>query len=419
MTNSQRDSLQWKLEADRLAKRELAAKANAHRDLLQSVSYSPDRDERIAVPDPNSYLPRSFLRKTSTLSEYSEFCDMLHTLRRFNEEFAGELTRDIECYLSISGQVRSVSDAFLDWCSRYFARRVAKSNSKDRGDSWRQYSRLLLEYDDLLGYSANLPCSIDYVFLQECTLFVQWYLVIRRDMAAEEHFALENVPLRLVRRDPPSKPEELLLEAIGTWHDHLAAFTLLLHRGASDKVVRSLLGASDASSYLNALAADIQGMRPFLVQNFNPRKTIQPVSGTTAFLAWEWCTQFGIAQIVASTSEEDVIRLTATELSQAPIVVDHSGVLRDGRKPWVTASNEHRIPEISFTGVNVVVLSTFHRTLSDFFHKIDLDRIRWLASTSIRNGTQVPEQDEDAAIALASAELAGKDSTLDSELDTK
>jgi len=92
-------------------------------------------------------------------------------------------------------------------------------------------------------------------------------------------------------------------------------------------------------------------------------------------------------------------------------VIDAVGLLRDGKKPWVSSVNENRMPQVPCLGANVVVVNEFHQILYSFFDQIDLDRVRWHRKHQSVQET-FDESTGEEVLALTCHELAEKDEEL-------
>jgi hypothetical protein len=389
---------QLKAEAKRIAAFNARFGTSAA-DLAIATSCGPEANERIKPPDSELYRLPHHWSKTATKTEFDGISRLLEQLKSLNEEFVGERTIEVEVYLAVTNRVRPFTEELQHWCAGYFTRRLARVNGKDQLNPALQYERLIREFNDAIARLSILPDSLNYVFLNECVLFVQWFLFVWRNFAPQP-YSFDRVPLRLSGVGPfPECEKGFLLYQLGLWGDHLTSF--VSHFAGAQTLSGPILQDTGSSpvSLLKEMASEIREIRPFLVHNFDTQKSVQQISGTDHFAAWSWCTQFGAAHIFSGNTQDEVIEDIATYTSRCPVVIDEEGILRDGRKPWISSLNETRHPELSYLGVNLVVLDSFHRTLQSFFAKVDLDRVRWFAGNS---DTELSDDDQDAAIALAS-----------------
>jgi hypothetical protein len=153
--------------------------------------------------------------------------------------------------------------------------------------------------------------------------------------------------------------------------------------------------------------AGIQEMRPFLVHNFNPMKTLVQI-GQGFHLAWDWATRFGIASIIGGDSEEEVLRSRESHSSRYLVRVDDDGRLLDPGKPWLCVGEAGYSGDGKALPANLYIVNLFHDRLYEFYDQIDFDSIRRRAiEKSHEQGKDEPvDAEADEEIALSCQDLA-------------
>lgn len=164
--NAEINPRQLRHEAESVERSDAGIPIPGHVDLSECV-----QDQPRAL-----YGPPAYVKKTGTTAMHDELCTILDDMWQCNQEHVGECTREAEAYLVLTGECSEVVQRLVAWCGQYFERRLAQQNPKDRGDPFEKYVRLLDEYNDILARRLNQSPSVAYVFLEECTRFVEWFI---------------------------------------------------------------------------------------------------------------------------------------------------------------------------------------------------------------------------------------------------
>jgi hypothetical protein len=381
---------QWRLEGDRVAAADeaiaekIASEAEL-RDAFTVTSEAIPRRETIKTQSSDIYRPPPHLEKTATSDERTRLEALLREMWEINEAFVGERTLEAEAYLVLTGDHEHLVKRIEQWCESYFSRRFQKTNNRDKGDPFRKYERLLGEYDDILAWLSKIPNSLNYLYLDECTRYVQWLVCVwlRTNVVGTPEVGKQ--PVRLLGRDRPESKCEVVLDALGAFHDHLLMFlcSTLAAVDSAELSKYSAMPAEKLIEMLNSLAGDIQEMRPFLIRNFDPLKT-KIIFGNEqhSAIAWDWSINYGMARMLFAAGEPDLIEAQVAPRELFPVRVGLDGILRDGRKPWITAASETRISDVNPLALNVLLLKLFHEKLFSFYDQIDFDRMRRRRSSS-------------------------------------
>ncbi len=387
------DSPQWRHEADRTAAKEARRQERATEDCHVALSWPVPRKERIQSPSRGAYEIPSSLRNTATPQECEALQALLDQLWSTNEEHAGADTKAVEAYIVLTDQHRTFVEQIKSWCISYIRRRFRHKENNPR-DKWRstdRFFRLLKEYHELLGWRTAQENSLDYLFLAECDHFVLWSLYqLSREIPGSDGTELRDI--------------EEYLDRFGLLGDHLLNFLGVTGLAVSSDALDlySSKSANDLLARLQGFATAIQEMRPFLVRNFNATKAIVRFEGKhVVFLAWDWCTEYGIANIFTGFDYEEVLGNLSTGGMRWPAKISHDGLLIDGKKPWVTSIVEDRIQNLNSLALNTYILESFHDKLYSFYDQIDFDKIR-----NRRKRAESPSELDDEVFALSCLDLA-------------
>jgi len=400
--NLEPDTLQWKREADRISAFDRKV---ANRGATRAEGFIPD-NEKITLPTREDFLPPSFLKLTATAEEYAEAVHLLEELWKIDTEFTGERTREVEAYLTLSGDNRPLVQRLIRWCESHFARRMAKTNSKDSGSPFKRLDRVYGEYRAVFHRLALRPNSVAYVLLAECSRYLAWLLM---EWTRTNKFVpprIENCPIRFVTG--PSdihSPLDVLMHENEFLADYLPAFLRMFHeRGTFEQLERlSQIPKGQLIANIADFASDIQEMRPFLIRNFNSAKSricVRFDSGQTLYLGWEWCL-IGTANVFIEATDAKLLQSLAAHTGRCIIGVDLDGVLFDSRKRWFTTVSDTRFNKVNGLAVNAYILDMFRDKLFSFYDKIDLDCLRLRAKS--------PDHDaepDDEVLAVSCQDLA-------------
>lgn len=387
----------WKAEADRI---EASTSFFADRGIADELGLI-DPGERIQHIPIEEYRPPGYLQKTATAHELKELDGILCEMNSINEEYVGSRSAEAEACLCVSGQYLPLIARIKAWCESYFGHRLRKVNGRDRGNGGRTYVRLFEEYGRIFGRLDGQRHAVNFVFLDECTAYASWLLCVCIGYNLPVPPELSRIPPRLQVYPERLSGHERELHRHGMLHDRLLLFVIGVTSCVDPDRLQSLASQDDSSllSYLQSLADDVQQMRPFLVKNFNPQKTgVLLKTGQSVALGWDWTTRYGVGALYGAGSQEALIQDIRSRRSRVGVTVGHDGLLRDGVKPWITAKNERRIPNVNCLAVNAYILELFHEKLFSFYDQIDFSRMRDKAA-------QIAEIDDDEQVLAASCQV--------------
>lgn len=342
--------------------------------------------------DPSSHVPYSeriktrskeppkfpfYLKSITDSTLYSDFVEIVDQIWVLNEEHVGERTREAEVYLCLTGKDRPLRDRLSGWCRKFIAQRLARQNPKDRNDHFLQFERLTCEIRDIFSIFGT-PGTIDYVISYECSYLLRWLIfegTFKNSLVIspnEESIRLTIRPIdMLLAKRCIASVKDLIFNASG-----LKSFLGMVEDCVDqDKICEIRLRPSDPLAKLEWLAAGIQEMRPFLVRNFNPAKTLIEI-GPGFTVAWDWTLVGGMANLIGGDSKASALESLATHRTRWTAVVGYDGLLCDQLMPWVRTGTSGCLDGRSGLLENLYILEMFHDKLLEFYNKIDFERIR-------------------------------------------
>ena len=162
---------QLRLEAERVQM--------SHEQL--GVTSTPKARDRVLSQPKEAYRPPSFVPKTAPPGEVAELVGILSELWSVNQEHVGEKILEVEAYYALTGQRHDITERLIAWCHQFFERRSdpGRTNPKDRGDPFLRFVLLLKEFNDILGPVSDRDGAVSYVFIDQCSAYVRWYLFDR------------------------------------------------------------------------------------------------------------------------------------------------------------------------------------------------------------------------------------------------
>ena len=367
------------------------------------------RDEIIASPHVDAYKIPSFLQKTATDEQLECLRVIFEELQGINEEHVGENTKEVEAYLAVTDQYRPLAQRCSRWCEDYFSMRLQKGNTKDRGDAARTFNRLSEEYQRIFGHISRRDQSLDYIFIAESSSYFRWLLWAWSRVGVSVPVRLSELPIS-VQQNPATiqDPVEQVLYESKILPDNLAFVAASIAASVGKDCLEEFTRRSDDALHeeLLYLADDIHAMRPFLVAEFDVAQSLIELPGQSPFfIAWDWCTQYGMANVHAHISLEMLQLGIKRNTSVYPVKIDHEGVMTDGSKPWIRTDNDERLLGINALAINTLVLDQFHKRLFSLYERIDFSKIRQRVDSDI----SFTEEPDFQALALTCQDLAAQD----------
>jgi hypothetical protein len=394
---------QVKAEADREAG--LCTQAFKQLGLAQSIV---PRHARVEPQRRQLYVPPPFLAKTATAEEQDELARLLDQLREVNDQNVGESVWELGLSLTLSGESRPLVEALRAWCLGYFMRRSDPSllTPQDGMNPGVMFARLLREWDNLFGGLRAMRGSVNLFFLVPCWSSSADFL-FRRTWAPLLKEGREGLALKYRKANRAAHVMAVYLLSSGWLDDTLARLTAFARaNGESGRLAALAREPDDAlRERLSRLAADAQEMRPFLVKNFRPEKTIVVLPGGGA-VAWDWDLQYErMARVVFAPTAREARICLGGGLTTGRVV----GVGLRGEFVLSCASVETGGESLPFAprpaglAENVYVLELLQERLLRFYDRIDFARLRRQA------GADPDGALDDDALALSCRDLADEE----------
>lgn len=330
-------------------------------------------DERIEPQPHDLYRPPEWLTKTATVAQVEELAGLLAELRELNREFAGERVKEVEVYFAATGLHRDLIDRFRVWCDGYVRRRADLANMNPRvgPHPFFLHQKVAEEVWRALGGLFNRERTLNVLILYEAVRYADWLgfeLLWKGDLRHDGDGFL------YCRGDVPGG--ERMAHFLADYADQGGFFDSGM--AAFLDRVRSWAGRTCTSgtetgllSGIASLAADIQAMRPLLVKNFRPEKTVLRLADDL-WVAWSWQLANGIGNVLVARSEGELLAGIATRRVSEGYSVRHNGLLAYMRTPWRTAVE---LPGATPLAANYALLAWFRDRLFSFYDRIDLARV--------------------------------------------
>ena len=373
------------------------------------ITSTPKVGNRILQQPREAYRPPSFLGKIAPPEEVAELAEILGELWEVNQEHVGDPTLEVEAYYVLTGQRHDLTERLIAWCRRIFERRSdpGRINPRDQGDPFIRFERLREDFDRILGRVSNMDGTVNYIFIDECSAFVTWYLFDRTwgrfvEVGPDGCLSLTFKPSRAdipVRCAVFLKNYRLLLRDLGLFLRKVRGAArcrdrLDTIRGLPDDALRP---------WLDGLMADIQEMRPFLLRGFHPERASISL-GDDLVVAWDWSLRYGLASLITGTTVEDIQRIMVTRIMELGVTVGRDGLLLDANNPWVTTETIAAREGDRWLPENGLVLELFHEKLLELYYRIDFERIRRHTGHA-----DIEDDLDDEVLALSIQDLAARD----------
>jgi hypothetical protein len=389
------DHGQLKSEADRCAEEE--------ERLGPRPGRIPARRETVEPQPRELYRPAHFLAKAATPALAAELGALLEELWALNQRWAGERVLEVAAYFAATGEHLDLERRFVAWSDAYGRRRADPARVSPMVDNnpYLLARKAVGEWESVLGRLADRERTLNILFLAVPREYVNWLAYDRLWKHLVRPVRAGHVDI-LYQRSHPATPKAMYRQVSGSgWLDnHLRpllervrawAPAARLDREAvfSEKVMRARI---------QGLADDIQQMRPFLVRNFRPEKTIVTLTPDCA-AAWKYRIGLGMAGLVVGRTAVDVRRKLAAVRSLMGIRVGHDGLFLDRRMPWYTTADLAASGVDGALALNYLLLEHFRDRLYSFYDRIDFSRLRRRPAAEEQPAAESRADDEQAVAA--------------------
>lgn len=363
----------------------------ARNHLQERLDHNPGR---IGAPPPSAYEPPAFLRRVVGREQANVLRDLLLAMKARNDEHVGEPATEVAVLLNGDPSILAVREQLRTWVDNYVDRRIARGHPKDNGDPVRTYARL---YDELTPWLESVAFRSDVdtlhpLYLSEATDYLPWRLF--RDtwgrsitMTTFDH----RVCIDWGTIAPGVHP--------------LLAETLKLYSWLPDPTLRYLAERLDHSVdgplTADELAADLAEMRPLLVRNYRPERSVIQLT-EDLFVAWNWSLDHRLGIVYVAGSERELLERIATGSSVLAATVGFDGSVSRFNLPWLRLSE---LPGGANASLRLV--EAFHSRLLAFYDRIDLDALLRAPPEAPTEHEELPEDpaDRDDVRVAASVDL--------------
>lgn len=343
----------------------------------------------------SAYSLPSFISTTATPEERRALSGLLGDLWQLNEDHVGMPIIEANICFSLTGIHERMEGEFVQWSETYFSRRVSKQNPKDKGKPFKTFARL---YEEFVAIFGGREHAIDYLVLDKALYKVLWLLFEHtwRDciqvMRGDDHDVAIQFSLSL-----PIKQAKLLAEECGFGRDDLGDFmdTATASELPADFSELRTWSEVELHDHIEILSSDVHEMRPFLVRNFRPEKTLVQLR-KDLFMAMDWTARHGVIDLFFGHTEHAVRGNLQTRTTPWNIRLSQRGVLIDGYRPWITAANLGA----KALAMNAFLLEAIHDRLFEFYDQIDVAGIRERAQAVVDS-----EEIDDEVLAVSSHDV--------------
>ncbi|MEI6127600.1 MAG: hypothetical protein WCQ99_13730 [Pseudomonadota bacterium] len=125
---------------------------------------------------------------------------------------------------------------------------------------------------------------------------------------------------------------------------------------------------------LEGMAFDIHEMRPFLIKNYRPEKSIISL-GTRVYAAWDWCLYDHYGYLFTGDTYREVWESLRKTNINYPLRINYCGLLINSLFPWITTDTIQENGGYSPIDINVAIVTAIHEKLFSFYEQVDINAI--------------------------------------------
>jgi hypothetical protein len=374
----------------------------------------PDSYQIQSVPR-GDYRPAPWVVKTSSLALDGELGKLLEQMWELNEQHVGEDVNVVGVFCALTGEHEALSRSLREWVGRYLAGRLAKCNPADDDDPLKTFERLLSECIKALG---NREGTVDYLVADESICFAAWKLyesTWKNSVTLNVNdYVIEVCGGPHVRRLAGWLQHQIA--SFGFGRNNLESFLRAIAKYGDQQRLRDYETTGDVAllEAANSMVEDIQEVRPVLLRNFNPRKSVVPQTDEFA-IACDWVARHGIIDVLVGRGERGLSENLQTHRSLWNVVLRRDGLIIDGDRPWISVRDIEEQGEFSSLAINAYVVELLHTKLFSFYERVRFDRF-WRPTEPGRE--PVAEESEDEQVALLCHEIARREDEHDLQRGT-
>ena len=348
------------------------------------------RNEIINSQVNSCYTLPSYASDIMPKAHFHEITDILFLVKELNDAYAGYNRIEIEITLNGDPLVLEIQQNFLQWVIKYYDHRLKKTNSKDRDNIVYKFYRIFNELFMWFFNFCNVRDSIHQQVLGESKQYIPWYLY-------------QNTWANMLSRskDPQGKgdqiyshgmfkEESLYCQQVISDFGFLSEGTLPTYfekitKSISIKKLKNSQSISEKLSLLSVLASNLQEMRPFLIRNYKPSKSIISLA-EDVYIGWDWWLYNQIGSIYTGESEKEIMAYIHKRGFRVPLRIDHSGILLNWKLPWEKSTSLDEINGCSPIDINIFILEAIHDKLYTFYKQINFKEVVRKFKSNIQYG---------------------------------
>jgi hypothetical protein len=337
-----------------------------------------------------------------------EMEQVLAEVQAANEGYVGLKTSVARIMASHDPLASDVTMRLRAWAERYVTARLARPNTRDRGDPVLKFRRLsmeeLLPFIDELGHVSS---SVHNAFLGEVADYAAWLLhratwAHLLDYQTGQQASLTR-PFRVLVADEGLRHYCQELAQLYLWQraDLWLRTCDVVHQGG---VALPRMEATAARAELAARASDLEEMRPALL-TCNVKKTMVELA-PNLLATWMWGGGTFLGVVPLSQSVRETLTSHQRSSYHAVLKLDQDGILSPDSFRWLDAEAAlHQEPDS--LSINLLVVDALHARLFEIYEKVDLSASFRRAREAAASETAVLSDEDVAAVCqVAAAEEA-------------
>lgn len=326
-----------------------------------------------------------------------ELAGLLASIRTINNQLTGMRISEAEVILTGDDRIKELKRNLYCWADKYVSYRVERTQDRDK-DRVRQFQKIYEEFLPKLEQIAFLEKTTHRCFLSSLTDYLPWRLFHNtcRSLIEIEKCSGWSGRFRILSLDMRTRAYLEYIVQIYQFpsENDLALILDHVNRRGNPKIQQDDQSITDR---LAELAFEIQEMRPFLLHNFNPEKTIIKVT-EDLYISWRWAIGFGIGVVFVAQSREAMLVQLHKHASHTFLSLSDAGILQCGPLPWIDTFTLTEKQDNSLSA-NLHIVELIHEKLFSLYDRVDRNAIlnRMRNRTEERNES-TPTDEEFALI---------------------
>lgn len=288
-------------------------------------------------------------------------------VRRLNDECVG-LRVGEAAELLVDDVSETIRTRLRNLYRRFVDHRLARPNPRDARDPFARFDRIYKELLPSLDEVLNRWPSVHSRLMLDANDYLAWDLYCKTWQSGVSVRRLGDAQLDVrLSVDPRHHRHARAMLELYQWHqaDDLQWLTRAVQvprEGTPD----------DFGACLRTMAADLLAMRPFLIRNFNPVRTVTQV-GPRLWAAWAWQIGGNVGQVFLASNERNLLAGIEKSVPPSLVYVRPDGLLAAAITPWIgTLDVEPR--QGALIG-NWALLSPLYERLLEMYSRIDVSGI--------------------------------------------